>query len=275
VAFYCWMIGLVLWSGSVLANAAFDHDHKAWTALLQKHVVLVEEGNATRVDYAGFKADQGALSAYLESLSRVPAATYQTWSRDQQLAFLINAYNAYTVDLILTRYPDLKSIRDLGSLFSSPWKRRFIDLLGESRSLDNIEHDMIREPGVFDEPRIHAAVNCASIGCPALRHEAFVAEHLNAQLQDSLERFLSDRSRNRYNPESKTLEVSKIFDWYGKDWDSSRSSYNGIRDLFAQHAERLAQQPSDQDLIRKQQPRVRFLDYDWALNDTATYSPSK
>lgn len=113
------------------------------------------------------------------------------------MAFLINAYNAATVALILTRYPELDSIKELGSLLRSPWKRRFVDLLGARRSLDDIEHELLREAPDFAEPRIHFAVNCASLGCPALRPEAYEAERLEAQLADQTRRFLRDRSRNR------------------------------------------------------------------------------
>ncbi|MGD8911013.1 MAG: DUF547 domain-containing protein, partial [Chromatiales bacterium] len=94
-----------------------------------------------------------------------------------------NPYNAFTIELILTKYPGIESIKELGGLFRSPWKRRFFTLLGERRHLDNLEQDMIRAFGVFDEPRIHFALNCASIGCPMLRNEAYVAERLDLQLE--------------------------------------------------------------------------------------------
>jgi hypothetical protein len=108
------------------------------------------------------------------------------------------------------------AIHEFGSLFRSPWKRRFFTLLGELRHLDDVEHGLIRAPGVFDKPRIHMAVNCASVGCPALRDEAFVAQRLEAQLGDGAVRFLSDRNRNRHDAASGVLYVSRIFDWHGK-----------------------------------------------------------
>ena len=106
-------------------------------------------------------------------------------------AFLINAYNAFTVELILTRYPKLASIGDLGSLLQNPWKLKFIKLLDTQMSLDNIEHDTLRARGRYDDPRVHFAVNCASIGCPMLREEGFVAERLDAQLDEQTGRFMS------------------------------------------------------------------------------------
>ncbi|HUF21905.1 MAG TPA: DUF547 domain-containing protein [Burkholderiales bacterium] len=245
------------------ANAAFDHSHAQWDTLTKRHVVWLPGGHASQVDYAGFIRDRSALRSYLESLSAVSRDEYNGWSKPQQLAFLINAYNAFTVELILTGYPELKSIRDLGSMFRGPWKRKFFTLLGAERHLDDVEHGMIREPGVFDEPRIHMAVNCASIDCPALHTDAFVADRLDAQLEDGTVRFLSDRSRNRYDASKGTLRVSKIFDWYGEDFAKQAGS---VAAWLARYAAQLADDPASQQAIRAGNARIRYLDYDWGLN---------
>lgn len=244
---------------------AFDHGHGAWTALLKKHVVLLRGGQASQVRYAGFAGDRGALKAYLDNLSAVPAATFDGWSKPQQMAFLINAYNAFTVELILTRHPKLESIKDLGSLFSSPWKPKWISLLGDKLSLDDIEHARLRARGRYDDPRIHFAVNCASVGCPMLREEAFVAERLDAQLEQQAQRFLSDRTRNRLAGDK--LEVSKIFDWYGEDFRLGHKGIGSLQAFLARHAERLADAAPDHERIRSMKLEVGFLDYDWKLND--------
>ena len=246
---------------------AFDHTHVAWQVLLVKHVKPLAGGNASAVDYAALKAERTALTAYLADLTAVGAAEYAKWSKPQRMAFLINAYNAWTVELVLTKYPGIESIKDLGSLFQSPWKKKFFSLLGQERSLDDIEHDMIRAPGAFDDPRIHAAVVCASIGCPMLRAEAFVAEHLDAQLDDGLRRFLGDATRNRFDAASGRLLVSKIFDWYGKDFEQGHRGYDSLKTTFARHAEQLATAPEARARLRKGDYRVDFLDYDWRLND--------
>lgn len=246
---------------------AFDHRHGAWDALLRQHVVLAAGGNASALRYAAVQAQRPALDAYLKTLSAVPAAAYGAWPRPQQLAFLVNAYNAFTVALVLTRYPDLASIKDLGSFLQSPWKRKFFRLLGRERSLDEIEHGMIRAPGVFDDPRIHAAVVCASIGCPMLRPEAYVADRLDAQFDDALRRFLSDRSRNRFDAGSGVLAVSKIFDWYRQDFERGHQGYGSLQALFARHADVLATTPQAQADLRAGRYRLVHLDYDWALND--------
>jgi Protein of unknown function, DUF547 len=247
---------------------AFDQSHAAWDALLKRHVVVAPNGGSSRVDYARFLADQGALQAYLGGLSSITQAEFRDWTREQKLAFLINAYNAFTVHLVLTRYPDLKSIKDLGSILKSPWKKEFFVLLGAERSLDDVEHGLIRAPGAFDEPRIHFAVNCASVGCPMLRDEAYVAERLDFQLEDGARRFLGDRSRNRYDPASAALEVSRIFDWYKADFEKGNRGISSVPQFLARHAEMLADGAAPRAAIHQGLARIRYLDYDWTLNDT-------
>ncbi|WP_217992617.1 DUF547 domain-containing protein [Polaromonas sp. AET17H-212] len=248
-------------------HAAFDHGHRDWDALLKQHVVVAPGGNASTLRYAGLQARRNELRAYLASLSAVSTREYGAWTGPQQLAFLANAYNAYTVELVLTRYPDLQSIRDLGGLLQSPWKKKFFRLLEQERSLDELEHGMIRAPGIFDDPRIHAAMVCASIGCPMLRNEAFVAERLDAQLDDALRRFLSDRSRNRFDGTTGTLAVSKIFDWYRRDFEQGHKGYDSLQAVFARHADSLANTPQTQGDVRAGRYKLAFLNYDWALND--------
>lgn len=260
------LVVLVLMLNSATAFA-FDHSHADWSALLKKHAVLVQGGNAARVRYAGMRAEHRSLKAYLDSLSAVTETEYRNWTKPQKLAFLINAYNTFTVELILTKYPELASIKDLGSLFQSPWKRKFFTLLGSERNLDDIEQDMIRAPGAFDEPRIHVALVCASIGCPMLRNEAYTAERLDAQLEDGMRRFLSDRTRNRFDAAGGTLRVSKLFDWYGKDFESGHAGFASLAATFAKYAERLADTPDAQARIRSGDYRLEFLEYDWKLND--------
>lgn len=252
------------------AQAQFDHEHKAWSALLKKHVVLLDGGKASQVRYAGFQKDRAALKNYSDSLSKVTQAEFNGWGKDQQLAFLINAYNAGTIEKILTRYPDIRSIWDFGKVFGNPFKDRFIRLLGTEMSLDNIEHDTIRAEGAYNDPRIHFAVNCAAITCPMLREEAYVPGRLDRQLEEQTIRFLSDRSRNRYSPESRALEVSKIFDsfpWYGGDFRRGWKGFKSLEQFFARYAALLAGTPDQQKLIDDRKIEIRFLEYDWGLND--------
>lgn len=246
-------------SGPLQADS-FDHAHAQWTGLLARHVTWINHGLASEVDYSGFKQDLAQLQGYLAELSKVSYPQYDGWRRDQRLAFLINAYNAFTVKLVIEHYP-LQSIKEIGGLFGSPWKQAFIPLLGQTLSLDQIEHSLIREPGVFDEPRIHFAVNCASVGCPALRSEAFVASTLAAQLEDSQRRFLSDHSRNRFDASSGRFQVSKLFAWYGEDF---AKRWGSLEDYLQQQAALLAATQQLAPLERT--PKVEFLDYNWSLN---------
>ena len=246
---------------------AFDHSHAAWTALLKKHVVLLRGGQTSQVRYAAFAGDRAALKTYLDALSAVGDAAFNAWSKPQQMAFLINAYNAFTVELILTKYPSLQSIKELGSLLSSPWKPKWVPLLGTKLSLDDIEHETLRKRGRYDDPRVHFGVNCASIGCPALREEAFVAERLDAQLDEQALRFMSDRSRNRYSTQRGRLEVNKIFDWFGDDFKSGLRGVASLAAFAGKYADQLADAPADREKVKGGQLEIGFLEYDWKLND--------
>ena len=264
---------VLLGAGSAAAQG-FDHEHKAWSALLNKHVVLVDGGRSSQVQYAGFKQDRARLKGYLDTLAGTTQTEFDAWSKAQQMAFLINAYNAFTVEKILTRYPDIKSIWDLGKIFGNPFKDRFFTLLGRASTLDQVEHETLRKPGAYDEPRVHFAVNCASIGCPMLREEAYVAARLEAQLEEQARRFLSDRSRNRFHGDSSRLEVSRIFDWFKEDWTSGYRGFENkaapVRSreqYFAGYAALLADAPDHRKVIETRKAELRFLDYDWTLND--------
>lgn len=242
-----------------LACGAFEH--RSWDELLKKHVVLIDGGKASQVRYAGMARDRAALKEYLDALSGVSESEFKAWARPEQMAFLINAYNAFTVEKVLTRYPDIRSIRDFGRIFGSPFRDEFFALLGARRSLDWIEHEMLRKN--FADPRLHYAVNCAAIGCPMLREEAYVAARLEAQLDEQARRFLSDRSRNRLRGDS--LELSRIFDWFKEDFEP-RAAY------FARHASLLADGAVQRDAILSGKYALHFLDYDWSLNDSASSS---
>jgi Protein of unknown function, DUF547 len=253
---------------------SFDHDHKPWAALLKKHVVLLDGGKASQMRYAGLAQDRAALKNYLDSLSKVSAQEFAGWTKPQQMAFLINAYNAFTAEKILTRYPNIKSIWDFGKIFGNPFKDKFFTLFGREFTLDMIEHETLRKPGAYNEPRVHFAANCASVGCPMLREEPYVAERLDAQLEEQTRRFLADRSRNRYNATDNTLEVSEIFKWFSEDWTSGYRGFDNKgpamqsrEQFFAKYAALLADQPAQQQVIAERKATIRHLDYDWTLNN--------
>ncbi len=260
----------LLFVASLAATAAlaFDHSHKAWDDFLHGHVKYVQGGNASRVDYALVVKDHAQLKAILADYAKVTRAEFDGWSKAQQQAFLINDYNALTIEKILQRYPNIKSIRDFGTVFGNPWKDKFFNLFGEPATLDTIEHEILRKPGSYDEPRVHFAVVCASIGCPMLRNEAFTAEKLESQYQDGMTRFLSDRTRNRYDPRSNNLGISMIFKWYGGDFEKGNKGFTSVKQALSKFADQLADKPEDRAAVRDQKANVSFLDYDWSLNDS-------
>ena len=245
-------------------SGAFDHSYAEFDALLKKHVRWLPDGKQSRVDYAGLAVQRAGLQKILAEWSGVSPAQFAAFSREHRMAFLINAYNGFTMELILTRYPDVKSIKDIGSLFQSPWKNKFFSLLGEPRHLDWIEHEQLRP--LYNEPRVHAAVNCASIGCPALRPEAFTAAALEAQLSDGMQRFMGDRTRNRFNAASGKAEVNSIFKWFREDFEKGHQGFNKLEDLLAFYADQLADDGPSRDKLRAKSVGIVFLDYDWSLN---------
>lgn len=239
-------------------------DHSAWNEMLKRNVVVIDQGHASRVNYKNFKADEEKLNGYLETLSAVKKEDFNSWNENERLAFLFNAYNAFTIKLVLTKYPNLKSIKDLGSIFTSPWKKKFFKLFGEDSYLDKIEHKMIRKN--FKEPRVHFAVNCASIGCPMLFNEAFSPDRLDSQLEQGLKSFLSDSTRNTYNKKSNTLEISKIFDWYSEDFEKGYQGFKDVSDVMAKYPELLTNDVPSQKAIKSKSVPIKYLNYDWNLN---------
>jgi hypothetical protein len=259
------LLGTGAWSCAwAQTDGSFDHGYAAWDGLLKKHVRWLPDNKQSRVDYKGFAADRAALQNVLDTWSAVTPVAYGGFSRTQKMAFLINAYNGFTVALILTRYPNLKSIKDLGSLFQSPWKKPFFRLLGEDRHLDWIEHEQLRP--VFSDWRVHAAVNCASIGCPALRPEAFTAPTLETLLDDGMTRFMGDPTRNRYV--DGRAELSEIFKWFREDFETGHKGVRNLEQLVLRYADALGVPAADRPGIRAGSMRIRYLDYDWSLNDT-------
>ncbi|AQP98892.1 DUF547 domain-containing protein [Pseudoalteromonas aliena] len=262
-------LALVVTSFTTSFSAQAQNMHDSWNALLNKHVVAINHNHSTEVDYAAIKREHAQLKTYLDSLTAVTQSEFDAWEKPKQLAFLINAYNAWTVELIVSNlaskeYPDLKSIKDLGSFFSSPWSKEFVPLLGKTLSLDEIEHDLIRGSGKYNDPRIHFAVNCASIGCPALREEAYTATDLESQLQEQTVRFLSDMTRNM--AQENTLSVSSIFKWYGDDFEKGFRGANTLQQFFLQYSDALKLIPAQQKALKNDDMKVKFLDYNWDLN---------
>ena len=229
---------------------SFDHSHEQWTKLLETYV-----DQAGLVDYESWKLSPNQLDDYLDQLSKVPYPSYQKWSKFEKRAFLINAYNAFTIKLILDNYP-VKSIRKIGGFFQSPWEIKFFSILdGQIKSLDPIEHEWLRvKPELFD-PRVHAAVNCASISCPKLARTAYTASNLNQQLDKAMKTWMSDPSRNKFSKGS--AKLSKIYDWFEKDFGKSDKQALQFALNFL---------PEQIKALLGPDPDIDYLDYDWNLN---------
>lgn len=269
----CCLLVTVLMTSSMTV-LAFDHQHQMFTQVLSDVVKLSANKKQSRVDYGQLFKQPEILNQYLAQLSSVKQSDYQLWTADQQLSFLINAYNGFTLQLIIQNYAKFESgkaesIKDLGSFFSSPWKKSFFTLLDEQRSLDNIEHDMIRV--WFERPRIHAAVVCAAVSCPPLRNEAFVADKLDFQLDDQMRQFLSDDQSNTINISDNVVKLSSIFKWYDEDFEKGQQGFNSLKDLIKVYQTDIADDPQQLTWLQKQDFRIRYLDYDWRLNDISTF----
>jgi hypothetical protein len=260
------LLSLVASVPAIAAGAATagQAQHHAWNTLLNRNVKPVNQGHSSAVDYAAMQQDSAILSGYLQQLSQITPAEFDAWDTASQLAMLINAYNAWTVQFILEKYPDIESIKELGGLFSSPWDKRFIPLLGKTRSLNDIEHQLIRGSGRYNDPRIHFAVNCASIGCPALREEAYTGAMLQQQLDDQTRRFLSDSSRN-YVKDNRVF-LSAIFKWYGDDFEQGFAGTYSVEAFLRRYPEAIKLPPTQQAQAEQQPLAIKFLPYDWSLN---------
>lgn len=247
-------------------------DYSALDTILTRYV---HDG---RVDYAALKAHRETLDGYLERVGAVDPGEFTGWAESEQIAFLINAYNGYTLQTIIDHYPIrggglLKrlfyagnSIRQIAGAFDGIQHR----VAGEELTLDGIEHGRLRKN--YHEPRIHFALVCAALSCPPLRREAYRGERLDAQLDDQAGQFLNDPRDNRFEIDRKRVYLSKIFDWYGEDFArfAPDSGYRGdasLRGVLAFAVRYLPQNVAD--FLEGGDYRVEFLDYDWTLNDQA------
>ena len=229
--------------------------HAQWTALTTEYVSTPEDG-VNRFDYARLQVnagDRAALDSYIDALADLPLSTLPDAER---FAAYANLYNALTVRLIVEKYP-VESITNIrpNLLAIGPWKQDIITIEGEVLSLDNIEHDILRVD--FDDPRVHYAVNCASIGCPNLRQPAWVAETLNADLNDAARDYINHPRGVTIRRDGR-LKVSNIYKWFREDFGDSEA---GVVEHLLQHAE-----PELADAILAR-PDIADHGYDWSLND--------
>lgn len=210
--------------------------HERWDALLQRFV-----SDAGKVNYKGFQANKQALDDYLQSLSTNPPKA--TWAKAEQMAFWINAYNAFTIKLISDHYP-LKSILDLDG--GKTWDVKRIKIGDKMYSLNNIENDILRPQ--FKDARIHFAINCAAQSCPPLANHAFTSTNLEKMLEEHAKKFINNSQFNQLT--GSPIKVSKIFDWYAADF----GDLVGFLNRYAVNKAAAG-------------TKVEYLEYNWELND--------
>ena len=210
-------------------------DHSLWTSFLQKYVTT--NGN---VNYKAIKTNEAKLNTYLNQFVKI--APQESWSKNETLAYWINAYNAFTIKLIIDNYP-IKSIKDI----KNPWDKKFIPINGKMVSLNYIEHDMLRK---MNEPRIHFAINCASVSCPKLLNKAYLPETLDSQLDVATKTFIN--SENNSIKQDK-LALSKIFKWFAEDFKKKGSLIDFLNNYSKTKI--------------NSNPKIVYFVYNWDLNE--------
>ena len=222
-------------SNSEISDNTTTIDHQEWNTLLEKHV-----SSTGKVDYVGFKNDIVALQSYLDILAN--NLPNKSGSKNATLAYWINAYNAFTVKLILDNYP-VKSIKDI----KKPWDQEFIMLENRAYSLGEIEHKILRK---MNEPRIHFAINCASYSCPNLLNEAYTEAKMDKQLESLAVSFINDKTKNKITKEY--IEISRIFNWFSGDFKKEGS----LIDFLNRYS----------TVKINANAKIKFKDYNWNLN---------
>jgi len=239
----------------VITKNVSAQEHQLFTVILQKYVV-----NGL-VDYKSLKNDN-RLDKYLSQLSNTDPDKLK---RDEKFAFWINAYNAFTLQIVTENYP-IESITDLNAggkilaylLGNTVWDKEFITINNKKYSLNNIEHEILRK---MNEPRIHFAIVCASISCPELLNEAYEANTLEKQLESQTRKFLNGKSRNEFNLKNRQAHISEIFNWFDDDFgDSDENVLMFISKYVPENTSRdIKSNVNDW--------KIFYNDYNWNLNE--------
>ncbi len=234
----CFMI--VFFTCKNTSFAEFENIHAPYDALLKRHV---HEG---RVDYVTLKKQRAPLDGYIQSLAQIRQVDFDKWTKDAQLAYLINFYNAVTLQLVINNYP-IKSLKEVGSMFKGAWDQPVVPLFGENRTLEALEHSMIRKH--FTDPRINMALTDASKGAPPLRSEAYVSKKLQKQFDNQSKMYLQSPAGMRVDMRNSTVHLSSVFDWYAKDFSSV---LDFVRKYTGENLKYF---------------KIVYIDYDWHLNE--------
>ena len=261
-------VALIFFAGSIHpVKADFDHTHNLLTQTLSEYV------NDGKVNYKELKIQTKLFHQYIGQLEAVNRSEFSSWNQSQMLAYWINAYNAFTIELILKHYPIKKgkslkarlypdnSIRQIPGV----WDEIKVMAGGRPITLNDIEHEVLRKE--FRNPRIHFAIVCASVGCPELWNHAYEAENIDAQLEQAAKRFIRDRQKVWIDLTDDTLYLSKIFQWFHKDFSKIKGvtkygKFNGVVALCYQYFPKAVHQQ-----LQATKLDIKWLDYDWSLNE--------
>lgn len=268
----CFIIIAIILLGIQTESYANSVDHTVFDQILQ---TFVKNG---LVNYKALKSNRSQLENYLKQIEQVNPSDFENWTKDVKMAFWVNAYNAITIEGILRNYPiqwggflakrrfPKSSIRQIKKF----WDTVFIKTMGKNLTLNQIEHDILRKK--FDDPRIHFVIVCASIGCPVLENRAFFAENVNDRLDQASADFVTNPEKVRLDKEKNILYLSSIFDWYKKDFKISENSgiilkkykkkERGIIEFVLKYIGE-----TEKNYIIQNKLRIRYLDYDWSLNE--------
>ena len=272
------MAFFLCFAGNIMAQTAqdltlFDQNHTIFNKLLQENV------KDAKVNYKGF-IDSAEFTNYLKSLNNITPDDFNTWTDSQKIAFWINSYNAFTIKAIIDHYPIQRSFTLVG-IFYAPknsilqipgvWKKLQFQAVGQNVTLDHIEHGILRKE--FNEPRIHAAINCASISCPDMRNEAYIADKIDKQLDDSSKNFVNSNTKGVLVDKNKNkVKVSKIFKWFGQDFfknynmnefNERSDKENGTFGYIYKYIN-----DDEKEYILSDDYKLKYLSYDWSLNET-------
>jgi len=254
---------------------SFDHSYAAYNSLLNRYV------KNARVNYRGFLDSRTEFETFLRALGSVDENDFESWTKEQRLAFWINAYNAFTIKAIIDHYPIKRSFSLVG-IFYAPsnsilqikgvWTKLQFKAVGKMVTLDEIEHQILRKN--FNEPRIHMAIVCASISCPDLSDEAYTPERLEEQLAEASRNFVNNPDKGVYTDEpSGKVKFSKIFKWFGDDFINDYgnkklfNSYSLKENVVLNFTSDYLEPEETKEYLMNKGLKIGYLDYDWKLNE--------
>jgi hypothetical protein len=258
--------------GCLAADVPKQFEYADYAAVLAKY----DDANGL-IDYKKLKAHPDKLDGFLSAMTSLDPKTYDRWGSEAKIAFWLNAYNALTLKVIIDHYPihptlfgallyPKNSIRQIPGV----WDKIQFDVMKKKVTLGEIEDEVLRKQ--FNEPRIHMALVCASLGCPILRNEPYVGDKLSAQLDDQSRRFLANPGKFSIDREKEKVWLSPIFKWFGTDFiqkygnDKIRSGSSDAEKAVLNFVSGYISR-EDGDFIRNADFKIGYLDYDWSLNE--------